>query len=103
MKIIGVKEDTLAKYGSVSHQVAKELAKGGKKLLEADICVADTGIAGPGGASPGKPVGLFSLGLCHRSKTLSREHIFGREREKNKKDAADAVLAWLKEYLLELK
>src|SRR5512136_529305 len=49
MNIVGVKKSTLDKYGAVSHQVAEEMAAGGKKLLNVDICVADTGIAGPGG------------------------------------------------------
>ena len=103
INIVGVKEDTLSKYGSVSPQVAEEMAQGGKKVLAADICLADTGIAGPGGATPGKPVGLFYIGLAHRSKTFNRKHVFGRVREKNKQDAADAALDWLKEYLMGLK
>jgi nicotinamide-nucleotide amidase len=103
MKLIGVKEDTLAKYGSVSPQVAEEMALGGKKLLEVDICLADTGIAGPGGAAPGKPVGLFYIGLAHGSKAYNQKHIFGRAREKNKQDAAETALNWLKEFLIGLK
>ncbi len=103
IKIVGVKEDTLNKYGSVSPQVAEEMAQGGKKILAADICLADTGIAGPGGATPGKPVGLFYIGLAHRSKTYSQKHVFGRVREKNKQDAADTALNCLKEYLTGLK
>jgi len=103
IKIVGVKEDTLNKYGSVSPQVAEEMAQGGKKVLAADICLSDTGIAGPGGASPGKPVGLFYIGLAHRSKTYNHKHVFGRVREKNKQDAADTALNCLKEYLIGLK
>ncbi len=49
INIVGVKAATLNKYGSVSPQVAEEMASGGKKILNVDICVADTGIAGPGG------------------------------------------------------
>ncbi|GAG50463.1 unnamed protein product, partial [marine sediment metagenome] len=103
IKLVGVKEATINKYGAVSPQVAEEMAQGGKKALTSDICLADTGIAGPGGATPGKPVGLFYIGLSHRSKTYSRKHIFGREREQNKQDAAEAALGWLKEYLMSLK
>ena len=50
IKVVGVKEATINKYGAVSHQVAEEMARGGRKILAADICLADTGIAGPGGA-----------------------------------------------------
>src|SRR5271157_5190473 len=70
-KIVGVKEVMLQEYGAVSGQVARAMAKRGRKVLGADICVADTGIAGPGGATPGKPVGLFYLGLSHKEGTFS--------------------------------
>ena len=101
--VVGVKEETLNKYGAVSSQVAEEMARGGRKLLGVDICLADTGIAGPGGATSGKPVGLFYIGLSHRARTHSQKHIFGRDREQNKLDAAEAALNWLKEYLTSLK
>ena len=103
INVVGVKEETISRYGSVSPQAVKEMAQGGKKLLAADICLADTGIAGPGGATPGKPVGLFYIGLSHRARTYSQQHIFGRDREQNKQDAAEAALSWLKEYLMSLK
>jgi len=97
--VVGVKEDTLNQYGAVSPQIAEEMAQGGRKILSADICIADTGIAGPGGASPEKPVGLFYLGLSHGERTFSREHNFKGDREQNKQSAAEAALSWLKEYL----
>jgi len=100
VKVIGVKSETLRKYGSVSPQVAEEMALGGRKLLAVDICLADTGIAGPGGATPGKAVGLFYLGLAHKGGVFSRKHEFHGNREQNKKSAAEAALGWLKEYLL---
>ncbi|MDP6126975.1 MAG: CinA family protein [Dehalococcoidales bacterium] len=103
IKVVGVKGETINKYGAVSPQVAEEMARSGRKTLAADICLADTGIAGPGGASPGKPVGLFYIGLAHRTKTFNQKHIFGRDREENKRDAAEATLSWLKEYLEKLK
>ena len=78
------------------------MARGGRKVLAVDICLADTGIAGPGGATPGKPVGLFYLGLSHRAGTYSRKHNFKRDREQNKLDTAQAALSWLKEYLVGL-
>ena len=99
IKVVGVKEGTINKYGAVSHQVAEELAEGGREILAADICVADTGIAGPEGATPGKPVGLFYLGLSHRAGTRSQKHVFRGDREQNKHSAAEATLKWLKECL----
>ena len=97
--IVGVREDTIKQYGAVSHQVAEEMAQGGRKVLEVDICLADTGIAGPEGATDGKPVGLFYLGLSHQGGTYSQKHIFNGSREQNKRSAAVAALSWLKEYL----
>ncbi len=47
IRVVGVKEDTISQHGAVSHQVAEEMASRGKKALAADICLADTGIAGP--------------------------------------------------------
>lgn len=103
IRIIGVNEATINKYGAVSHEVAEEMAEGGRKLLGADICLSDTGIAGPGGATADKPVGLFYIGLSHRGGTHSRRHIFAGTREQNKHSAAEAALSWLKEYLISIK
>ena len=102
IKIIGVKAETLEKYGSVSSQVAEEMALGGRKLLGVDICIADTGIAGPGGATLDKPVGLFYLGLADANGVLSRRQQFSGNREQNKQSATEATLLWLQEYLLVL-
>jgi nicotinamide-nucleotide amidase len=99
IKLVGVKEATISQHGAVSSQVAEEMAEGGRKILAVDICLADTGIAGPGGATPGKPVGLFYLGLSYQGGTCSREHNFHGDREQNKENAAEVALGWLKEYL----
>ncbi len=98
-KLVGVKKETLKKHGAVSAQVAREMAAGGRKVLKVDICISDTGIAGPTGASARKPVGLFYLGLSHRKGTFARKRIFRGNREQNKELAAAAALSWLKEYL----
>jgi len=102
IKVVGVREATISQYGAVSSQVAEEMAEGGRKALNVDICLADTGIAGPGGATPGKPVGLFYIGLSHQARTSSQKHIFQGDRDQNKKDAAEVALNWLKEYLMSL-
>ena len=102
-KVVGVSEDTINQYGAVSPQVAEEMAEGGKKILGADICLADTGIAGPSGATPEKPVGLFYIGLSHGESTYSQKHVFPGDREQNKQSAAEAALSWLKDYLINLK
>ena len=97
---IGVKKETIENYGAVSEQTAIEMAQGGRKLLGVDICVSDTGIAGPSGGSPEKPVGLFYLGLAAEDESLSQKHVFQGNRGENKRDAAEAALNILKQYLL---
>jgi len=102
INVIGVKAATLEKYGAVSPQVAGEMAAGGKRVLDADICIADTGIAGPGGETPGKAVGLFYIGMANKDGVYSRKHEFRGNREQNKRSAAEAALGWLREYLISL-
>ncbi|MBI2980388.1 MAG: CinA family protein [Chloroflexi bacterium] len=102
IKVVGVKQETIKKYGAVSTQVVEEMAEGGKRILAADICLADTGIAGPGGATTRKPLGLFCIGLSHAGGTYSRKHHFQGSREQNKRSAAEAALGWLKDYLVSL-
>ena len=99
MKTVGVKAETLKKYGAVSARAAEDMADGGRKVLGVDICVADTGIAGPDGAVPGKPVGLFYLGLANKDGTFSRKHLFKGTRAENKQQAAQTALMWVKDYL----
>ena len=102
IKIVGVKADTIDKYGAVSHQVAEEMASGGRGVLACDVCIADTGIAGPSGATQEKPVGLFYIGLSHPGGTYSQKHVFQGDREQNKRQAAVAALGWLRDYLVSL-
>lgn len=102
IKVVGVKEETIKKHGAVSQQVAEEMAEGGRKLLNTDICVADTGIAGPGGATEKKPVGLFFIGLSNPYGTFSQKHVFKGDREQNKQSAAETALCWLRQYLQNL-
>ena len=103
IRVVGVKEESINKYGAVSARVAEEMAQGGKKILATNICLADTGIAGPAGATSEKPVGLFYIGLSHQAGTYSRKHNFQGDREQNKLAAAETALSWLKEYLMSLK
>lgn len=98
-RIVGVKETTLKKHGAVSPQVAGELASGGKRLLKVDICIADTGIAGPTGSTKGKPIGLFFIGLSFNNTTVTREYRLLGSREDIKQKATEAAIQLLKEYL----
>lgn len=100
--LVGVMEETIEKYGAVSSQVVEEMARGGRRVLNADICLADSGIAGPGGATKDKQVGLFYIGLSHKVGTFSREYSFQGNRWQNKQAAAEAALSWLRDYLVGL-
>jgi nicotinamide-nucleotide amidase len=102
IKTVGVREGTINQYGAVSSQTAEDMAEGGRRVLSVDICLSDTGIAGPGGATPEKPAGLFYIGLSHWKGTFSQKHIFTGDRKQNKHSAAEAALNWLKEYLISL-
>jgi len=99
--ILGVKAETIENYGAVSKQTAIEMAETGRKLLSVDICISDTGIAGPSGAAPGKPVGLFYVALAAKGSSLSEKHVFSGNREQNKLDATEAALNVLRQYLLQ--
>jgi len=99
--IAGVNRATIQDYGAVSLQTAIEMAQGGRRLLNVDVCISDTGIAGPSGGSPEKPVGLFYLALATMDESLSQKYIFSGNREQNKQDAVEATLKMLKQYLLQ--
>jgi len=86
VKRLGVKEETLNKYGAVSEQTAREMAEGAVKLLGADVGVSSTGVAGPDGGTEEKPVGLVYIAVSVKGKTVvkklnlkgSRNRIRGR-------------------------
>ena len=72
-KLIGVSSQTLAKHGAVSAETALEMAEGALIKSGADIAVSVTGIAGPGGGTPLKPVGLVYVGLALKDKRLFKK------------------------------
>ena len=102
IKILGVKRETLEEHKSVSYETAEEMAQGVRKALDTDIGLSDTGIAGPTGGTPERPVGLFYIGISSRLGTRAVEHVFQGDRLENKRSAAEAALEMLKEHLLEL-
>jgi len=97
--VVGVKAESIEENGAVSAAVAEQMADGGRRLLCVDICISDTGIAGPNGGTPVKPVGLFYLGFSCKNGTFSREYRFQGNRTENKQAAATAALEWLQDYL----
>lgn len=75
--MLGVKVETLAEHGAVSKETALEMAAGALSKSSADLAVAVTGVAGPGGGSVGKPVGLVHLAVASRANIVLRECRFG--------------------------
>lgn len=91
-KQIEVRKETLKKYGAVSKQTAKEMAKGAALAASADVALSVTGIAGPDGGTEEKPVGLVYIGCCFNGKTTVEEHLFkGTRREIREQSVASAL------------
>lgn len=77
IEMIGVPEDLIARYGAVSEEVAIAMAEGARTTSRTDLAIAVTGVAGPGGGSADKPIGLVHFGLARDEETMHREHRFG--------------------------
>jgi nicotinamide-nucleotide amidase len=98
-RLLGVSHTTLYDHGAVSEATALEMARGARRALGTDIGVSVTGIAGPGGALPNKPVGLTWVALSARGQEHAERHVWAGDRETNKRLSAEAVLTLLLRYL----
>lgn len=99
-KILDVSKTTLRKYGAVSEQTAKEMATGGVFATDADICVAVTGVAGPDGGTPEKPVGLVYIACYMKDSVQVEEYHFNGNREKIREQTAVQALDLLRRAVL---
>jgi PncC family amidohydrolase len=99
VKLLGVSWETLKAYGAVSRETVLEMATGARRSLEGDIAVSVSGIAGPGGGLPDKPVGTTWIGLSAPQGQWARIFHFDGDREQNKTAAAEAALTMILDYL----
>ncbi|MGY4686516.1 nicotinamide-nucleotide amidohydrolase family protein [Petrotoga sp. DB-2] len=87
VKLLNVKKETIGKYGAVSEETVKEMAYGLKKIMESDICVSVSGIAGPSSGSEQKPVGTVWFGFLTNQDFVAVKEVFSGERDEIRKRA----------------
>ena len=91
-QVLGVAAEVLVGHGAVSAEVALAMAEGVRRLAGADLGLATTGIAGPGGATPTKPVGLAYVAAVSAERSLVRQHEWRGDRQTNRAASAEAAL-----------
>ncbi len=96
---LGVTWDTLNQYGAVSEQVARAMARGVRGKFSSTVGLAVTGIAGPGGGTPEKPVGLTYIAIADADGEIVKRYVWNGDRVQNKEHSAQAALTLLEEYL----
>jgi len=98
-RILGVPHGVLAEHGAVSKETALAMAQGVRRIFSTDIALSVTGIAGPAGGTPEKPVGLVYIGLATEGVALWEKHTWEGNRSENKELSAEASLKLLLKYL----
>ena len=98
MKVLGVSAEVLERYGAVSSWVAREMVSGVRKLMQTDIALSVTGLAGPGGDEYGHPVGTVYLGYEDSHRSVVRHFLFDGDRESVREQAVEAALSLILEY-----
>lgn len=100
-RLLGIKKSLLVKYGAVSKETAREMAKGAALISKADVTVSITGIAGPDGGTEEKPVGLVYIGCSVCGKVTVKEYHFSGSRAKIRESTVSATLSLMRECILE--
>lgn len=102
MKSLGVKKETLDVYGAVSDKCAKEMASGVAARYNTNVGIATTGIAGPGGGTDEKPVGLVYFGIYINGKVITKKYVFNGDRQGIRERATRTILNDLRLELLNM-
>ena len=97
--LLAVRKETLARYGAVSPETAREMAKGVRACMKTDLGVAVTGIAGPDGGSKEKPVGTVHIGLSSENDLFTQQYRFRGSRTQVKLNATMMALDWVRRYI----
>ncbi len=98
-ELLNVPGEIIEKHGSVSEEVAVLMAEGVRKLAGTDYGLSVTGIAGPTGGTPQKPVGLVFVGFAHEDGSFAQRFLFGENRNSNRERAAQAALNMVRLFL----
>lgn len=99
--MLDVKSESLNAYGAVSKAVVEEMAMGARKYFKADYGISTSGVAGPGGGTPEKPIGLVWIGLAGPDGVKSAKFIFGKSRDRNISRASNMSLDMLRRELID--
>ena len=99
IELLGIPPEVLQRDGAVSARTALLMARNGRELFKSDLSLAVTGIAGPGGGSPHKPVGLVYLAAASPDREKTEKHIFSGSRLLIKEAAADTAFSLLEQVL----
>lgn len=97
--LLGVSHDTLESHGAVSDLTAREMSLGSTRAYGSDVSVAVTGIAGPGGATPGKPVGLVFISVSDGTRTVVERKQFDGDRQSVREQTAAEAMKMLRDFV----
>jgi nicotinamide-nucleotide amidase len=99
-KLLNVRTGTLIEHGAVSEQTVVEMADGARKVFNADFAISVSGIAGPAGGTPEKPVGTTWIAIASPTRTVARKFLFGEHRGRNIQRAAISALSMLRKEII---
>ncbi len=98
-EMLGVAKEVIEKHGAVSEQTAKAMAEGIRKQSRTDLGLSVTGIAGPTGGTPGKPVGTVFIALASDKGTECQKHLFQGDRAAIRRETSETALRWIRDLL----